>query len=542
MKISHKLRKLVSNKKLVAAGLTAALLVAVPLAVKAEFYPNRPTYDYNKPCNPNDGDKYDRCGSMEGPVFNSFVNTPSYGDERTFLDARRSDQTAAGSYKNVLPNVNEGSKEVVMRMYIHNNANQSTNASGKGVAKNTKVRIALPQNEDDALRAVGYISADNATPKVVEDTVDMTASEKFRVDYIPDSAVIYSNGPVNGQKLSNSIVTTGASIGHDALNGNLPGCFEYEAVVQIRVKITPKQNPNLQLTKEVRKTGETSWHKEVKAKPGDEVQWKLGTKNISNANLTNVTVRDVLPPHVSLVPGSVRIIDASQNTQQQDGPLFTNNGMITATNQQAGGIRYVTFSTKALGDFDECEVRVRNVALARSDQTSEGRDDADVVIKKDNCEEQVKPKYACELLKAEVLNKAKREVRFTATASASGGATIERYRFTFGDGKDLTTDQNVVTHTYAEKGQYAARVAVEVRVDGQVKVAEGKDCKVVLTFDDKPETPCVDNPKTPVNECKPEEVPGELPNTGAGAVMSIFAGVSTLSGVAYHFVRRRLGL
>lgn len=57
--------------------------------------------------------------------------------------------------------------------------------------------------------------------------------------------------------------------------------------------------------------------------------------------------------------------------------------------------------------------------------------------------------------------------------------------------------------------------------------------------------PCVDNPKTEMNECKPETpkqtTPTQLPNTGPGAVIAGFAGVSTLSGVAYHFIRRRLG-
>ena len=62
--------------------------------------------------------------------------------------------------------------------------------------------------------------------------------------------------------------------------------------------------------------------------------------------------------------------------------------------------------------------------------------------------------------------------------------------------------------------------------------------------------PCVDNPKTPANECKPEkpetpktpETPGKLPETGPGAVIAGFIGVSSVSGVAYHFIRRRLGL
>ena len=399
MKLSHKIRSLSRKGKMAVAVLALGVGVALPLTVQAEFFPGRPTFDYNKTsggdCNDpsNPAAQNGRCGSMNGPVFNSFVNTPSYGDERSFLDARRSDQTASGSYKNVLPDVTKGSKEVVVRMYVHNNANNSTNASGLGVAKNTKVRIALPNVEGNALRAVGYISADNATPKVVEDTVDFTSTENFKVDYKAGSAIIYNNGPLNGSKISDSVVTTGAPIGHDALNGNLPGCFEYEAVVQITLKVTPKEIPNIDIDKKVRKFSEgkkDGWVSEVNAKPGEEVEWMLNTKNIGKAAMTDVVTRDVLPPHTQLVAGSIKFTNARGSQNLQDGPLFQSG--YNAGKYDPNDNTVVTFKTKVLGDFEECQTRVRNVAYAHSKEVpQDSKDDADVIITKENCVPTVPP-------------------------------------------------------------------------------------------------------------------------------------------------------
>lgn len=523
MKFTTKIRSLSRKAKLAVALLTLGV-VAAPFAVNAEFYPDRPAYDYNKPCNPNDNDKYDRCGSLEGPVFNSFINTPSYGDERAFVDARRSDQTAAGSYKNVLPEVTEGSREVVIRMYVHNNANQSTNASGKGIARDTKVRVDLPEADGQVLRSRGYISASNAA--LVEDTVDFTANKKFRVEYKPGSAIIYSNGKVNGQKLNDSIVTTGATIGHDALDGNLPGCFEYEAVVQLTVKIVPVENPNLQLVKEVKIKGEQGWKKEVTTKPGTEVQWRLGTKNISNSNLTEVNLRDQMPPHVQLVPGSVRIINSNADTVQKDAPLF--GGGFGMGNYPSGGVQYVIFNTVTKDDFNGCEVRVRNQAFAKSKETpNEVKDTSDVVIKKENCNP-VNPEFRCDLLKAEKTSG--RTVKFTANASASGGATIQRYVFNFGDGSQpLTTTSNTATYTYPRDGSFAARVQVQFTVNNELKVAEGDQCAVAINFATTPVTPTTTKPTTP----------STLPETGAGSIAAIFGSVTILSSLAYSFVLRR---
>lgn len=140
----------------------------------------------------------------------------------------------------------------------------------------------------------------------------------------------------------------------------------------------------LQVLNEVKVPGEADWANEVRVIPGAIIRWLIGTKNVSNVTIGGVAVRNVLPPHVRLVPGSVRVITGTCDVAQKDGPLFS-NGLGLGV-YSSGGARYVLFTTVALDDFDECEVRVRNVTLARSDATpAEARDTADALIIKPRC-------------------------------------------------------------------------------------------------------------------------------------------------------------
>lgn len=529
MKLFNKIRSLGRKTKVAVAAVVLTAAVALPLAVNAEFYPVRPVYDYNKSGNGNCADPANpardggRCGSLNGPVFNSFINTPSYGDERAFFDGRRSDQTAASNVENI-QNVNQGSKEVILRTYVHNNANQATNGTN-GVAKDAKVRVALPTATEQVLRARSYISASNAA--MVEDTVDLTGTQKFNVSYVPGSAKLLRG--TASYALSDSIVTTGAPIGDTTMNGNLPGCFDYAALVEIKVKINVQENPNIGLTKQVRKYAEGqkgNWAKEVTVKPGEDVEWVLDTKNTGKAPMTDVVTRDVLPPHVQLVSGSVKFTNANGTQPLSDGPLFQSGYNSGKYNPNDNSL--ITFKTKTLGDFEGCEIRVRNVAYAHSAQIPQDvRDDADVVIKKENCKPE-KPVYSCDLLTATKTGTG-REVKFTAKASASGGATVKRYIYNFGDGSaELTTDKSEVTYTYAKDGQFAARVKVQVSVGNETKIVESDKCAAAVTF----------STTTPVTPTTPT-TPGKLPDTGAGGIIATFIAVTSASAAGYYVLARR---
>lgn len=462
--------------------ITIIALLIIPAAIgMAEWYPQRPVFDYNNPA--------DRVGSMDGPVFNSFINTPSYGDERAFVDARKSDQTAAGSYKDQIVNVTQGSDEIVVRMYVHNNANQSTNDSGVGVARNTRVRVFVPSATDTSLRARGYISADNATPQLVEDTVDFTDSVPFGVEYKPGSAILYNNGPFSdGVALNDSIVTdAGAPIGWDALNGNLPGCFQYEAVVQVTLKVKSAESS---FEKEVRSvSNDSDWAEQVSAEPGDTVKWLLTIRNSGTTNLTNLKVRDVLPPYVTVVPGSVIYKDSNfpDGHQLSDNALFS--GGVELGTYGPGAVGYITFET-VIGEIAPlCEETIPNNAYFSGDGIPEELNQASVVITDEDCNP-VEPEYSCDALSAVSLGN--REYRFTVRSTAENGATLTGYRINFGDDdvvRPFRTNQDVfsINHTYVAHGTYTITAIADFEVNGQRVSDQGPQCTTQVTIEEEPE-------------------------------------------------------
>jgi uncharacterized repeat protein (TIGR01451 family) len=551
MKIFNKLRSVSRKGKLALVILALGVGVVALPAVHAEFYPVRPTFDYNKfdPNNNNCDDPNNiatqngRCGSMNGPVLNSFINTPSYGDERPFFDGRLSD-AAPSTTADPITSVNkDAGKEVTLRVYVHNNANQGTDclpehldANGNctqidnnapGIAHGAKVSISLPTATASVLRARSDITASNAAG--VEDTVDMTGTEPFSVSYVPGSAVLLRG--TSSYALSDNIVNGGALIGNTQMDGNLPGCFDFAALVEIKVKITPKPTPNLQLVKQVKVKGDANWSKQVTTKPGSDVQWLLTTKDISNATLNNVIVRDVLPPHVKLVPGSVRLVSTAGDKVQPDGPLFA--GGFNVGNYAPAATQYVIFDTKTLDDFPTCSVTIRNIAHARSDEIpTELTDTSDVVINKENCKPPTPPTptFSCDLLTATL--GANRSATYTTTASANGGAQISLYQYDFGDGTPvLSTDKASVSHTYAKDGQFAARVTVQFKVGDAVKVATSDKCATAVTFTTPPTTP-------PAGTTTPGQ-PTTLVNTGPGSVLGIFGATTAIGTLAYRWMLGR---
>lgn len=231
------------RKSIVMVAAVVALLV--PMAVSAGFGPSRPIKDWNVPA--------DRVG-FDHVVFNSFINTPYWGDERAFFDGKIATENDS-SFRDPVNGVKDGD-EVTLRVYVHNNGNDGLNATGQTVAQNTKVRIALPSNTGTNLQATSYISADNAQPQTVFDTANISGNSAFSLAYVPGSAQI-ATGAMN-IPISDSIVTTGAPIGYDQLNGRVPGCFQYQALVFIKVRVVKAPAPPVFVCKELKGEAQNS--------------------------------------------------------------------------------------------------------------------------------------------------------------------------------------------------------------------------------------------------------------------------------------------
>lgn len=252
-----KLRKLFSKipKKLLVAATTlaTAVVLALPAIAIAGFGPERPTYDYNKydqtkSCT-DPSQANGRCGSMDGPVFNSFVNTPSYGDERNFT---RIAEVVAGQSP-VQADFRETStatpgKTYWVRTFVHNNANEATNGAnfdGTGVAKNTRVRVAIPSGTAGDVDVTSYITASNAKPDRIWDTATLAnGNQAFSVNYVPGSAKLYNGVFQGGTPLSDAIISDqGTLVGYNQMNGVVPGYFDYSAYVYVQVEVKAPTSP-----------------------------------------------------------------------------------------------------------------------------------------------------------------------------------------------------------------------------------------------------------------------------------------------------------
>jgi len=343
-------------KKLAAILSMIAVAIIVPAALFA-WGPARPTYTIANPA--------------DHVTFNSITDNPVQGDERNFVQVREinaSNTTYADSIS-----LSAGHTYVVS-VYYHNNAASNLNASGVGIAHGAYVMAQIPavvDNGSAGTKAVGYVGAANATPAQVWDDVSFSnnTGSDIALRYVPGSATIHNLGATNGQTMSDSIVTGGASLGFDSLNGDLPGCNQFAGFVTFEIKA---EKPGFTITKEVRVAGSTTWSHSVNAKAGDTLEYRIQYINTGTTDQNNVTISDVLPAHVSYISGSTTLKNASNPTGKSVSDNLTKDG-INIGNYTSGSNAFVKFQAKVgsdISDFACGKNSLTNTAIADTNNGS----------------------------------------------------------------------------------------------------------------------------------------------------------------------------
>ena len=331
-KLTSLIRRAPKRFSAVIAMIAAAVIV--PTMVLASWGPDRPTYDWNGP-------------AADHVVFNSFTNNPAQGDERNFMQVREASASASTYTDNIALQAN---KEYVINIYYHNNASTTLNDAAhgyKGVAVGAYIKAQIPGLvAKGSTRTVsqGYIGAANASPKEVWDDVAFSNSTSgdLALTYVPGSATLHNFGKANGAKLSDSIVTSGAPIGYDALDGKVPGCNEFSGYVTFVVKTTQS---NFSVDKQVRVQGQTEYKENVTAKAGDTLEYRIEYKNTGTLPQTNVVVKDVLPKNVNYIAGSTTLKNANNPNGKTVADGVTTTG-INIGDYAAGSNAYVKFNAK----------------------------------------------------------------------------------------------------------------------------------------------------------------------------------------------------
>ena len=165
----------------------------------------------------------------DGLLFNTFnviTDDPNWGDEEYFCDAKPSTDQESGGWLSQ-PAVSPGQGWLV-RVLVHNDADPNNVPAATGV----RVSVTFSRSGSDVV-ATCAITADDATPRVVTDTVlFQPVGAPFTLLYVGGSGVIYSNAHPHGLILPDTLGTPqGALIGSTSNNGIFYGGFYYSAHV-----------------------------------------------------------------------------------------------------------------------------------------------------------------------------------------------------------------------------------------------------------------------------------------------------------------------
>ncbi len=550
------------KRKPKASGLITVALIAlasfgIPMAVHAGYGPSdRATYDWNKynssvSCT-DPSNAYGRCGSMTGPVFDSFINTPSYGDEENFnqiapvVNGQSPQDATYSGTATATPG-----EEYWVRTLVHNDANQNLNCEPQhddattddctqvdpgspSIATGTTVKVAIANGVANGVDIMSYISANNSTPGTIWDSSTLqNNNQAFSVSYVNGSAVIYNNAYPNGLPLSDNIDSAnGTPIGYQQMDGNLPGCFNYSAYVYVKVLV---QAPALQIQKEVRADSTAAWSSNITTTAGSTVQWKIVFTDSGSTDDNDLTIRDALPNGLTIVPGSIKWYDANNNgTILQDTSL--GSGGVDLGNYApatSGPNGEIVFDTTVSNPAPTCTIT--NTGYGRADNVPEVSSSASLTIS--NCNvtppkpptppTPPTPTYACTLLNVTQSGQTVTISQFNE--SATNGATFDDAVINWGDNSQQLTTNNVVgqTHNYTGNGPFPISAVAYFTVPGQSApvTPATNGCTASVTF-----TP----PAATLTAAVTPAAPAQLANTGPGNVIEIFVGVTILGAIAHR--------
>ncbi len=454
---------------------TSALIaiIAAAIIVPATLFawgPTRPTYTMASPA--------------DHITFNSITDNPNIGDERNFVGIRETGTSNAWSDDMTVVS----GKQYTVRMYVHNNAAANLNLTATGVT----AMFNLPVTTGKSIQVSGYLNSSNATPGEVYDHAIFNSAEDFNLAYVSGS-LRYENN-VSTFSLPESIFTSsGALLGYNSMNGNIPGCVQYAGYVSFTVNpqfaAPPKPTSNFTMSKLVSGHGANTWVKNYTAAPGETVDYLIQYSNTGGTQQDGVTLRDTLPAGQSYVAGSTIFANSNYPNGKQASDNIANGTGINIGSYTAGAGAWATFSA-TIPNNDQLPTCGANTETNIAKVTTGGNsleDTATVTVNKD-CPPEPKPVYTCDALTASLVSGS--EYRFNGSATASNGATIKDYIFDFGDGSNRTvTNPSGVLHTYStNNGTYTARLTVTFNVNGSEKTVTSNACTVNITIV-KPPTP-----------------------------------------------------
>lgn len=307
-------------------------------------------------------------------TFNSISNG-KIGDERNFVGARKGTAVTGGSWNADSLTVSDGDV-ITVRLYVHNNSPKGTEAVATGVSAS----FSLPSTVGKEQTIIGYLNSSNATPDRYWDEVVIKSDDDFFLEYVEGSAkYVNTQGTFS---LSDNIVTSGATLGYTSMNGEVPGCYDFDGQAVIQLKVHKSVTAKVSKTVRIKGDADKTWKEVVTAKVGDEVEYQIEYVNLLNEDVYDVMIRDVLPTNMEYVAGSTYLYNAShQSGVKLNSDAITGNG-VNIGNYVAKGNAFVRFTAKVVDKTLACG---QNQLVNWAASTVNGKvvkDDASVMVAK----------------------------------------------------------------------------------------------------------------------------------------------------------------
>lgn len=268
------------------------------------------------------------------------------------------------------------------------------------------------------------------------------------------------------------------------------------------------------------------------ARPGDTLEYAIKVTNPGDTNAVGTTIKDLLPAHVTMIPGTAELRYGSTKYAIQDKTVTggMNGGGVRIQSFPPSQVTYLVFQAKIDSNITGC-INLTNTGTAKGDYTARVSDEANTRV----CGEQEQQNYNITVRKYN-------DVDGDATRD-SGESLLSDWTFTIkGNGLDQTEDTDAngsITFAGLNPGTYTITETMKSgwrSTTGVTKTVTVGPDQIVMFGNQKTTTP-----PTPVPTPTPSQ-PTSLPVSGPVDTAAGVVGTGALGYAGYMWRRSRKAL
>lgn len=239
-------------------------------------------------------------------TLNSVIDSPTYSDERDFTQIGHVDAPPEEYSSDIL--LQPGETYTVYTRFSNNATGDAQDYS----ATNVKVKSQAPATFAGSALMYSTITSDNATPGEIWDGIRLrTASpdDYVALRYVPDSAVLHTDGKADGTPLSDDLYLEGTLVGFDQLDGILPPGEDFAGYITYQFVA---DQPNFTVSIEAKPKGSSTDYSSASAtRDGETLIVRVTYTNTGTVTIDDVVVSANIPEPFRHVRNTTRLANSA---------------------------------------------------------------------------------------------------------------------------------------------------------------------------------------------------------------------------------------